>query len=77
MAELGLDLRENGKKGKKLNGFLGKMTKNFNPPLKDRRKDKASDSQRLSAVGGQNVTKSCPNCEFSATASLLSVDNST
>ena len=77
MTKTGSVLRENGKKGKKLDGFLGKMTKKSNPSLKDSCKDKASDSLRMSAVGGQNVTDSFPNCEFSATAPLLSGDNPT
>ena len=77
MTKMGSVLRENGKKGKKLNGFLGKMTKKFNPSLKDRCKAKASDSLRMSANGGQNVTDSFPNCEFSATVPLLSGDNPT
>ena len=36
VAGMGVVLRENGKKGKKSAGFLGKMTKKRNPSLKDK-----------------------------------------
>ena len=77
MTKTGAVLRENGKKGKKLVGFLGKMTKKLNPSLKDRCKNKARDFLLMSFSHRQNVTDSFPNCEFSATVPLLSGDNPT
>lgn len=77
MAGKGGILRENGKKGKKFNAFLGKMTKKGNPPPKDRCGGKASVFQRMSAFDEQNVKYSFQNCKFSVIARFLSVDNTT